>query len=232
MEGVIKEFWVGRTAVDDSKAARFHNEHEAYNLAAIGAFCDEHSRVLDLGCGTCIVPNALVESVGCRVHAVDYVPEFLCPRDRRSAADTEPGDVRSYVRDERYDLVLSLGVITYLESPAERRAMYEHCAAMLVPGGTLFLKAQFGVREHVAVDCSPTTWARATATMYPLLRNEVALVSELFDVTVDGPVPGELQPSLEHALPPSRRAAAMMTPCTPKSPSSWSSTTRRLTLHA
>jgi cyclopropane fatty-acyl-phospholipid synthase-like methyltransferase len=186
---VIKEFWVGRTAVDDPKAARFHDEHEAYDLAAITAYCDERSHVLDLGCGTCIVPNALVENVGCRVHAVDYVPEFLAHAVDNPRLTTESGDVRTYVRDERYDLVLSLGVITYLESPAERRNMYEHCAAMLAPGGTLFLKAQFGVREHVAVDTFSDDLGSRYRAVYPLLIDEVALISELFDVTVTDPYP-------------------------------------------
>lgn len=191
---VIKEFWVGRTAVDSPEAARFHGEHDAYDLAAIAAHCDEGSRVLDLGCGTCIVPNALVQAVGCRVHAVDYVPEFLAHAMDDPRLTTEAGDVRTYVRDERYDLILSLGVITYLETVTERGAMYEHCAQMLVPGGTLFLKAQFGIDEHVAVDRFSDDLGSRYRAVYPQLDDEVAVLSELFDVTVIDPYPASFSP--------------------------------------
>jgi cyclopropane fatty-acyl-phospholipid synthase-like methyltransferase len=191
---VIKEFWVGRTAVDSPKAARFHGEHDAFDLAAIAAHCDEGSRVLDLGCGTCIVPNAVVQTLGCRVHAVDYVPEFLAHAIDDPRLTTEVGDVRTYVCDERYDLILSLGVITYLETVAERRAMYEHCADMLVAGGTLFLKAQFGISEHVAVDRFSDDLGSRYRAVYPRLDDEVAVLSERFDVTVTDPYPASFSP--------------------------------------
>jgi ubiquinone/menaquinone biosynthesis C-methylase UbiE len=186
---VIKSFWDGRTAVDGPRAARFHGEHDAYDLAAIAALCDAGSRVLDLGCGTCVIANALVATVGCRVHAVDYVPEFLVHAVDDSRLTTETGDVRTYLRDARYDLVLSLGVITYLESVEERRAMYEHCAAMLRPGGTLLIKAQFGVRETVTVDRFSDDLGSRYRAVYPQLQDEVALLAELFDVAIDDPYP-------------------------------------------
>jgi trans-aconitate methyltransferase len=186
---VIRDFWDGRTAVDGPRAARFHGDHDAYDLAAISAHCDAGSRVLDLGCGTCVIPNLLVATVGCRVHAVDYVPEFLVHALDDPRLTTEVGDVRTYVRDERFDLVLSLGVITYLESVEERRAMYEHCAAMLRPGGTLLVKAQFGVRETVTVDRFSDDLGSRYRAVYPQLDNETAVLAELFDVTVTDPYP-------------------------------------------
>jgi trans-aconitate methyltransferase len=186
---VIRDFWDGRTAVDGPRAARFHGDHDAYDLAAIAAHCDAGSRVLDLGCGTCVVPNLLVAAVGCRVHDVDYVPEFLVHAHDDPRLTTEVGDVRTYVRDERFDLVLSLGVITYLESVEERRAMYEHCATMLRPGGTLLVKAQFGVHETVAVDRFSDDLGSRYRAVYPQLDDETAVLSELFDVAVTDPYP-------------------------------------------
>jgi trans-aconitate methyltransferase len=136
-----------------------------------------------------VISNLLVATVGCCVHAVDYVPEFLVHADDDPRLTTEAGDVRTYARDERFDLVLSLGVITYLESVEERRAMYEHCAAMLRPGGTLLVKAQFGVRETVAVDRFSDDLGSRYRAVYPQLDDERAVVAELFDVTVTDPYP-------------------------------------------
>jgi cyclopropane fatty-acyl-phospholipid synthase-like methyltransferase len=186
---VIRDFWEGRTAVDGPRAARFHGEHDAYDLAAIAAHCGADSRVLDLGCGTCVIANALVATVGCRVHAVDYVPEFLAHALDDSRLTTEVGDVRTYVRDERYDLVLSLGVITYLTSVEERNAMYERCAAMLHPGGILLVKAQFGVRATVTVDRFSDDLGSRYSAVYPQLDDEAALLGALFDVTIEDPYP-------------------------------------------
>jgi SAM-dependent methyltransferase len=186
---VIREFWDGRTAVDGPRAARFHGDHDAFDLAAIVAHCDAGSRVLDLGCGTCVIPNALVAAVGCRVHAVDYVPEFLVHAADDPRLTTEVGDVRTYLRDERYDLVLSLGVITYLESVEERRAMYEHCATMLRPGGTLLVKAQLGVRQTVTVDRFSDDLGSRYRAVYPQRDDEAALLGERFDVRIEDPYP-------------------------------------------
>lgn len=189
MTDVIRDFWDGRTAVDGPRAARFHGEHDAYDLSAIAALCDGGSRVLDLGCGTCVVANALVATVDCHVHAVDYVPEFLVHALDDPRLTTEVGDVRSYVRDDRYDLILSLGVITYLESVEERHAMYEHCATMLRSGGALLVKAQFGVHETVTVDRFSEDLGSRYRAVYPQLDDEAAVLAELFDVTIEDPYP-------------------------------------------
>jgi hypothetical protein len=190
----IRAFWVGRTAVEGHVASRFHSEHDRYDLPAIAALCGPGSRVLDLGCGTCSVANALVREVGCSVHAVDYVEGFLSGAIDDPRLTTEAADVRTYRRDERFDLVLLLGVITSIESAAERAAVYANCAAMLGAGAALFVKAQFGVERPVLVD----TWSEALGAhyraLYPLLADELELMGAHFELDVRDPYPPELNP--------------------------------------
>jgi trans-aconitate methyltransferase len=185
----IRDFWEERTRTDGPRAARFHGDHDPYDLTAIKTLGGGRGRVLDLGCGTCVIANALVRDLGWSVHAVDFIADFL-----RHAADdprltTEQCDVRTFVRDERFDLILSLGVITYLEDPADRSAMYGHCATMLAAGGALFLKAQFGVADEVVVDTYSDDLGARYRAVYPQLDAEVERLSEYFDVTVSDPYP-------------------------------------------
>ncbi len=186
-----RQFWEGRTAVQGPRATRFHGGHDNYDLPAIRALCPPGASVLDLGCGTCVVANELVASTQCLVHAVDYVPAFLAHAEDHPRLTTAHGDVRTYLDPQRHDLVLLLGVITYLDDPAERRDLYRRCAAMLAPGGTLFVKAQFGVREEVVIDTESEALGSRYHAVYPWLASEVALLSECFDVEVRDPYPAE-----------------------------------------
>jgi trans-aconitate methyltransferase len=186
---VYKDFWLGRTAVEGPRAARFHGDHDQYDLAAIAEHGQGARRVLDLGCGTCVIPNLLVDRLGLTVHAVDYVPEFLTHALDDPRLTTEVGDARTYRSDDTYDLVLLLGVINYLE-PEERRDLYERCAAMLAPGGALLVKAQMGVHETVEVDTFSEQVGARYRAKYPHLDGEVELLDEVFgEVTVTDPYP-------------------------------------------
>jgi trans-aconitate methyltransferase len=192
-----KDFWLSRTAVEGPRAARFHGDHDAYDLAALAALGegrDAPVRMLDLGCGTCVIPNLVVDRLGWTVHAVDYVAEFLTHAIDDPRLTTEVGDVRTYTGTPgAYDLVTLLGVITYLPDAAERRDLYARCAALLAPGGALLVKAQFGVAEDVEVHGHSEAFDRDYHAIYPLLSTEVALLGESFAaVEVVDPYPAEL----------------------------------------
>jgi cyclopropane fatty-acyl-phospholipid synthase-like methyltransferase len=190
----IREFWLGRTQVPGPAAARFHSQHDAYDLEAIERLCGPGSRVLDLGCGTCVLANLIVDRLRCWVHAVDYVPDFLESALDHPRLTTEVGDVRSYEGSGRYDLILSLGVITYLETEQERRGMYERCARLLAPGAPMLIKAQFGVDEEVRVETWSEDLGAHYRAVYPRLEDEALLLDEWFDLELRDPYPPEFSP--------------------------------------
>ncbi|MGA2470383.1 MAG: class I SAM-dependent methyltransferase [Solirubrobacteraceae bacterium] len=192
-----EDFWRGRTSVEGPRATRFHAEHDAYDVAAIRASVDgaEGVRVLDLGSGTCVIASRLVSELGWQVHAVDYVAEFLERAIDDPRLTTAVGDVRYYEDAGDYDLIVSLGVIMYLLAADDRSAMYERCARMLSAGGTLFLKAQFGVEAEVRVDQYSEALNADYCAVYPQLDTEVARISAaLGPVAVLDPYPPELNP--------------------------------------
>jgi SAM-dependent methyltransferase len=194
----VQEFWRGRTTVDGPRAARFHGEHDPYDFAAIqdaAAPAPRTPRVLDLGCGTCVIPSALVTELGWTVHAVDFIPEFLTHAADDPRLTTEVGDVRSFEDGGGYDLILSLGVINSLLESEERTGMYERCARMLAPGGALFVKAQFGVEREVSVDAHSDALGAHYRAVYPRLQDEVARISACVGpCAVQDPFPPALNP--------------------------------------
>ena len=204
----IREFWLGRTTVEGPQAARFHSRHDPYDLEAIAGLCGPGSRVLDLGCGTCVIANLMVQELGCAVHAVDYVPDFLGNALDHPRLTTEVGDARTYAASERYDAILSLGVITYLETAAERTGMYERCASMLAPGSPLLLKAQFGVEEPVDGRDLVRGPRRALPRRLPAAGRGGRAAGGVVRGRGARSVPGRAVALGEHPLPPSRGSQA------------------------
>jgi trans-aconitate methyltransferase len=197
-DDAFRDFWLSRTAVEGPRAARFHGEHDPYDLAAIAALGGERpQRLLDLGCGTCALTNLIVDRLGWTVHAVDYVEAFLEHAMDDPRLTTELGDVRTYRGpDEAYDMVTLLGVITYLEA-GERRDVYERSHATLRPGGALLVKAQMGVHETVVVDTYSEQLGHHYRANYPHLDAEVAVLREVFGddaVTATDPYPASFSP--------------------------------------
>lgn len=190
----IATFWNGQAAVPGPEAARFHSEHDRFDLAAISRFCVPGSEVLDLGCGTCVIANALVQQYHYTVHAVDYIPAFLAHAAHHPSLTTEAADIRHYCRVHQYDAVLLLGVITSLEGVDEREEVYRNCAAMLKPEGVLFVKAQFGIEDEVIVDGWSEQLGAHYRAVYPQLQAEVDLLQRFFDVEVEDPYPSTLNP--------------------------------------
>jgi 2-polyprenyl-3-methyl-5-hydroxy-6-metoxy-1,4-benzoquinol methylase len=190
----IKDFWRRRTGIKAPAAARFHSEHDPYDTSMLARLCRGGARVLDLGCGTCVIANALVRELRATVRAVDYVPEFLEHALDDPRLTTEVGDARTYRSNETFDLIISLGVITYMTRAQERRAMYENCAAMLAPGGAFFLKAQFGIEQTVMVDTYSQQLGSHYVASYPRLIDEVALMASVFGTHIEvvDPFPPEL----------------------------------------
>lgn len=185
----IREFWHQRAAIDDPSAARFHAEHTRIDLETITPLCPPGAKVLDLGCGTCIIANSLAGTCGAQVHAVDFEPGFL--RHAAPNVTTETGRAQDYLSDETFDLILSMGVINFL-SLEDRTRMYENCRAMLKDNGVFFLKAQFGCDEQVNVDHHSDELGAHYQAVYPHLASEQVLLGDYYRVSLIDPYPSAL----------------------------------------
>lgn len=185
----VRDFWRQRAAIDDPSAARFHAEHTRIDLEAITPLCPPGGKVLDLGCGTCVIANNLARTCDAKVHGVDYEPGFL--RHAAPNVTTEIGLAQDYLSDETFDLILSMGVINFL-TLEDRRKMYDNCRAMLRKNGVFFLKAQFGCDEQVEIDHHSEELGAHYQAVYPCLASEQALLEEHYRVSLIDPYPSAL----------------------------------------
>jgi SAM-dependent methyltransferase len=133
-------------------------------------------------------------------------------------------DDPSYLGDERYDVVLSLGLLYHLADPVQHLRNLRRLARRGIVLHTLTnLYGKPGLWTHVAEDPTVITKATAGISWMPYYRDLPALLESVgFDRVeyVRHPLMGNLQPPPRAAV--LRRAAGLMTP--PALAAAWSRT--------
>lgn len=93
-------------------------------------------KVLDVGCGTCVLER-LLEPFGCQVFALDLTEEMIRigqNRTRRRLGGLVQGDAENLpFQDSRFDTVVSAYVVKYCDSSRFAREL----ARVMKPGGRL-----------------------------------------------------------------------------------------------
>jgi 2-polyprenyl-3-methyl-5-hydroxy-6-metoxy-1,4-benzoquinol methylase len=185
----INDFWAARAERDGVETARFHPEFTPYDMALITPHLAAGRRVLDLGCGTCVLANEIALHHPVHVHAVDYAPGMLRHALPRPNLTTEASDVLTYASDQPFDVILLFGVINYIVDGEARRSLYARCHRMLKPGGWLILKSQLGRENAVFVDTYSEHLAAHYVATYPAVEDEQDMIARYFDVTRSEPYP-------------------------------------------
>jgi len=190
----IVTFWHERALKTDATATRFHAEHLAFDLEALAPFCPAGTRVLEIGCGQCVLLNALVQNFDETAHGVELVASYLdhAPKDERLT--TEVADAVNYTPPPGFDVVILAGLINSIPAIPERLQLYGRIADALAPGRLLFIKSQFGRQEDVDVDAWSEALGSHYRAHYPQLDREAARLGEWFDVQVTSPYPETLNP--------------------------------------
>lgn len=189
--GKIDRFWEARSRQSAVEAARFHPEFTSYDLALIEPHLIGGASVLDLGCGTCALANAIAARETVHVHAVDKYPGMLDFADKRSNLSTEVADAVGYGGDRRFDVILLFGVINSIPDADDRMQMYRTLREMLRQGGKLIVKSQFGIAEEVLVDAYSQDLGMDYAAVYPRVDDEEERLKRLFSVSRIDPYPAE-----------------------------------------
>lgn len=151
-EKVIDDFFRTRFSVENNYVAVRYRENNRidYDIHLIKKYVNQHSIVLDLGCGTGIIEERLAEGVH-KILGVDKYNEFLKKAYAHPNVMYKPGDVVTYCDESLYDLILSFGVIQYMGID-EINSMLQNCRKMLSDSGHIIIKAQFGINETLTVD--------------------------------------------------------------------------------
>lgn len=134
-----------------------------------------HPRVLDLGCGSGRVAEAVLDAGAAAYVGVDVSPRMLeLARERLSRFDDVElleSDVAEAGLDGTYDLVLALGLFEYLDDPARAVAsMRARCSSTLVASFTRWdwlkgppRRLHYGVRRLRIVDYTEESAAELLA---------------------------------------------------------------------
>ena len=179
-------FWEGRVAVEGPRATRFHGGHDDFDFPALRALIAGRApRSSTSAAGPASWPTSCTRPPTRRsTRSTTSRTSWRRPRDSPRLT-TAVGDVRTYADGRQYDLILLLGVITYIYDAAERADLYARCFAMLKPGGTLFVKAQMGVEEEVRVDTDSDALGSRYSAIYPHLGTEAQLLARQGFAAVD-----------------------------------------------
>jgi 2-polyprenyl-3-methyl-5-hydroxy-6-metoxy-1,4-benzoquinol methylase len=173
-----------------------------------------HTRVLDVGCGAGWFANSISHQYGCAVTGIDFNP--VAVERARKVAQTldlptkfEVADLFLYHPPERFDLVVSLGVLHHTNNCA---AAVRQVCEFAKPGGHIFigLYHKYGrqpfleyfhrMREQGA---SETAMLARYKELHSGLQDETLLLSWFRDQVLH---PHETQHTLEEILPIVMRA--------------------------
>lgn len=182
----IERFWQSRADHPDPRIATHwqHDDALDHDLALVRRYLAPSSTVLDLGCGSCAMINALAPD--CRLMVgVEKVAGLLrhCRTDLPDRIELVEADILAFEADRRYDLVLLFGIVTYL-TVEESERLYARIASFLKPGGRLIAKHACGLEAEVLVDAHSQIIGSRYVARYPWLEDEKKRLRRHFDVDV------------------------------------------------
>ncbi len=178
----IEKFWQSRAELKDPRLATHfkHDDALSYDLDFILKYTCSRDHVLDLGCGTGAITNALEPHVS-RVMAVDKNADFLgfCIDSPKIVKKT--ADLPNYMDNDQYDLILLFGVLNYLDD-GEVSQLYKICYDLLKEKGKLLIKHTCGISQNVLIDDYSETLGQHYHALYRSLANDSHLIGKFFSV--------------------------------------------------
>ena len=143
------------------------------------AFILEHavhrSSLLDLGAGTGLILNGLVDAFD-TVTAVEKFPEFSRFIEPRRHLDVVNADLLAFEPVRTYSTVTIFACLNYFNF-FEASAIYRKAWAALAPGGTLIVKHQMGVKDTVLVNRISEELGQYYFSQYRSLADELTMLA-------------------------------------------------------
>jgi cyclopropane fatty-acyl-phospholipid synthase-like methyltransferase len=137
----------------DAKATRNKaKDFSEYDIALMKSLADKNKTLLDLGAGTGLLINYLIDDFK-HITAVEKYPEFSKFITNTSKIDIINEDLLmlEFPENMQYDIVSLFGVMNYF-SADEASALYNKILKFLNTNGILVIKNQMGINEDVIVN--------------------------------------------------------------------------------
>lgn len=130
------------------------NDHRDVDVKFIEQYTNNSSKVLDLGAGPCYLAEKLLDKVS-RIDCVEPIVSAL-----KKVSDNVKTNknvhiynctIQDFTSTEKYDVVTAFGVMHYFNEN-ECNKIYKKIRTILMPGGVLIVKNQFGLYDNVTID--------------------------------------------------------------------------------
>ena len=140
-------------SIKDPKATRNKaKDFSKYDIGLMKSFADKNKTLLDLGSGTGLLINHLVDDFKA-VTAIEKYPEFskfIVNSPKIKVINEDLLKVK-LPPNEKYDIASLFGVMNYFDF-SEAAILYKRVKSFLKSNGVLIIKNQFGVNEDVIVN--------------------------------------------------------------------------------
>lgn len=171
-------------------------DFSAFDIDFVRRFAGASKHLLDLGSGTGLLINPLVNAFG-QITAVEKYPQFSRFIAQEPHVELIHADLNVFEASDQYDLVTIFGVMNFFNREEALR-LYRKAVNWIKPGGVLIIKNQMGVQEDVLVDGYSEELGTQYYSEYRWVRHEMQLITEA-GFTVDEPV--DIYPSAFNRWP-------------------------------
>jgi HAD superfamily phosphoserine phosphatase-like hydrolase len=151
-------------------------DFSVFDVDFVRRFAETSKHLLDLGAGTGLLINPLVEEFG-RITAVEKYPQFSRFITRAPHLELIDADLNEYETSEQFDLITVFGVMNFF-SRTEALRLYGKAAKWLKSDGVLIVKHQMGVQEDVLVDGYSQELDTNYYSEYRWVRHEMQLLAD------------------------------------------------------
>ena len=151
-------------------------DFSAFDIEFVRRFAGPSKHLLDLGAGTGLLINPLVDAFG-HITAVEKYPQFSRFIARAPHLELIDADLNAFETSGQFDLITVFGVMNFFNR-SEALRLYRKAAQWLKPDGVLILKHQMGVKEDVLVDGHSVELGTNYYSEYRWVRHEMQLVTE------------------------------------------------------
>jgi cyclopropane fatty-acyl-phospholipid synthase-like methyltransferase len=150
----IEEYYLKMAEkITDPKATRNNaKDFTEFDVKLMKDFADKNKTLLDMGSGTGLLINNLIDSFK-HITAIEKYPNFskFITKSHKIKLITEDLLDLGDIGNNEFDVVSLLGVMNYF-SIEEAKYLYDKSISYLKKGGALIVKNQFGINEDVIID--------------------------------------------------------------------------------
>lgn len=173
---VVKSFWTERANFSSNRWTS--GDLVKYENELLLPLTKTAKRIADIGSGTGDLSRELAGTEK-ELVAVDFVGKFGSVFDQENHTFIEAPATNLPPDLGKFEVVLLMGVITYLDDSEENNA-YAECARLLADNGTLFLKHQCSSSDEFIVNGWSDDLGAAYSARYPSFEAELEKLQQLF----------------------------------------------------